>query len=107
MTKRDEFVEKMKRRLDEWNAEINRLDEKVHEVKADLKEKYESQIEELRQKGDEIEKKLEKSRAAGEDALEKLKSDADRTWTALKDSVNTFKSHFEKDSEKQSDDHNR
>ena len=59
MTKRDEFVEKMKRRLDEWNAEINRLDEKVQEVKADLKEKYASQIEELRKKGDEIEKKLE------------------------------------------------
>ena len=106
MTKRDEFVEKMKRRLDEWNAEINNLDEKVREVKADLKDKYKSQIEELRTKGDEIEEKLEKSRVAGEDAWEKLKSDADRTWTALKDSINTFKSHFEKETEQKSDDHN-
>ncbi len=100
MTKRDDFIEKMKRRLDEWNAEISELDEKLHKVKADLKEKYAFQIEELRKKGDEIEKKLEKSRSVGEDAWEKLKSDADRTWRALKDSINTFKSHFEKDSEK-------
>ena len=100
MSKRDEFVEKMKRRLDEWNTEIDGLDENVQKVKADLKEKYTAQIGELRKKGDEVEKKLEKTTAAGEDAWEKMKSEADRTWKALKDSVNTFKSHFDKDSDK-------
>lgn len=98
MSKRDEFVEKMKNRLDKWNAEIDNLDENVQKVKAELKEKYQAQIIELRKKSEKSEQKLEKIRTAGEGAWENLRGEADRGWNALKDSVNTFKSHFEKDS---------
>ena len=62
MSKRDEFVEKMKGRLDEWNTEIDGLDEKVQKVKADLKEKYTAQIGELRKKGTRSRKNLKKQR---------------------------------------------
>jgi hypothetical protein len=100
MSKRDEFVEKMKRQLDDWNAEIDNMDEKIAKVKTDLKAKYEKQVEEIRKKRAEGAKKLEELQSAGEEAWERVKDETEHSWAALKDAVNTFKSHYKKDTEK-------
>ena len=97
MSKRDEVVNKMKRQLDDWKVEIDRLEDAVKKVKSDLKAKYEGQIRELREKRNEGEKKLEELRASGEDAWERLRKETDHARTAIKDAVNTFKSHYKKD----------
>jgi predicted nucleic acid-binding Zn-ribbon protein len=103
MSKRDDVVNKMKRQLDEWKVEIDRLEDTVKKVKSDLKAKYEGQIRELRQKRNDGEKKLEELRASGEDAWERVRKETEHAWTAIKDSVNTFKSHYKKDTAKKDD----
>ena len=75
-------------------AEIDALEAKAHEVHEDAKEKYAEQLSALRVKRDEGAKKLEEMKAASESAWEQVKVEADKAWVALKDSVQTFQSHY-------------
>ena len=103
MSKKDDVVNKMKRQLDDWKAEIDRLEDTVKKVKSDLKAKYEGQIRELREKRNEGEKKLEELRASGEDAWDRVRKETEHAWAAIKDAVNTFKSHYKKDTTQKDD----
>jgi predicted nucleic acid-binding Zn-ribbon protein len=99
MSGRDEYVEKMKQQLDEWNAELDNLEAKVQDVGEDLKAKYEVKIKEVREKRAKGEEKLREIIDSGEDAWEGLKGEAERAWTAFKDGVKTVRSHYQKESE--------
>ncbi|MBK1717372.1 hypothetical protein [Thiocystis violacea] len=94
MLTKDEYIAEMKTRLDAWSAEIDKLQEKAHEVKEDAKVKYEEQLVALREKRAEGEKKLDEMQAATESNWEQLKVETEHVWEAFKDSFNTFKSHF-------------
>ena len=94
MSKRDEYVAKMKQLLDEQNAEIDKLEVKARQAKADSKAKYHEQVSALRLKYQEGQKKLEAIKAAAEDSWENLKGETEHVWEAFKDAVSQFKSHF-------------
>ena len=94
MSKRDEYVAKMKQQLDEWNAEIGELEAKAQGIQGDAREEYEEQINNLREKSKAVQDKLEDIKGAGEDAWEGLVADAERVWDALKHSLNYFKSQL-------------
>jgi hypothetical protein len=94
MLTKAEFIAEMKTRLDAWNIEIDALQEKAHEVKEDVKVKYEEQLVALPATRAEGEKKLEEMQAATESNWEQLKAETERAWDASKDSFNTFKSHY-------------
>ena len=44
MSKKDEYVAKMKKQLDDWSTDIDELQVKASLAKAELKVKYEEQI---------------------------------------------------------------
>ena len=94
MSKRDEYVATMKQQLDELNAEITKLEAKTQEVKGDAREKYDKQVDNLRQESQAIQDKLEEIKAAGEDGWETLVAEVDNLWNAFKHSVNYFKSQL-------------
>ncbi len=94
MLTRDEYVAKMKQRLDKWNAEMDVLEAKALKVQEDAKEKYQEQLVALRAKRQEGEEKLKAIQSATEDSWEQLKVEAENVWEALKDSANAFKAHF-------------
>ncbi|MBK5966225.1 hypothetical protein CCR95_19585 [Thiocystis minor] len=94
MLTKDEYVAQIKVQLDEWSTEIDKLQERGHEIKEDAKVKYEEQLVALRTKREEGEKKLEEIQAAAENNWEQFKMESDRVWEAFKDSFETFKSHF-------------
>ena len=99
MSKRDEFIRKMKDRLDEWNLEIDGFEAKIRKIKTDMKDKYQTQIDELRKKRREGDRKLEQIRTAGEDTWAHLKAESEHAWIAMKDALEAFKSHYRKDSD--------
>jgi uncharacterized coiled-coil DUF342 family protein len=98
MSKRDEFIAKMKGRLDEWNQEIDKFEEMIAKVKADIKGVYQTQIDEMRRKRREGDRKLEQIRAAGEGTWEQLKTETEHAWIAMKDALAAFKASYRKDS---------
>jgi hypothetical protein len=94
MLTRDEYVAKMKTRLDKWSAEMDVLEAKAHKTQEEAKVKYQEQLVALRAKRLEGEEKLAAIKAATEDSWEELKAETENVWEAFKDSVHAFKLHF-------------
>lgn len=95
-TRRDAYVEKLKLRLDEWNADIDKLAAKAALAEAEAKIKYQNQLDDLRAKRDDVRDKLLAVQQAGEGAWEDLKEGLENSWEILKMSFNTAKSEFAK-----------
>lgn len=91
MSKRDAYIAAMKARLDEWSAELHRLEAKAEKAEANVADRYRRAIAELREKRDDAEAKLDEIRHAGEDAWEDLKDEAEKTWTAVKAALDVFR----------------
>jgi len=94
MKSRDEYVHKMQAKLDEWNAEIDRLALLAEKAAADVRDEYKEQIETLKSRQEAARKKMEALQHAGETAWDDLKSGAEMAWTALGEAVDSARSRF-------------
>jgi hypothetical protein len=68
MSKRDDYIEKMKLQLDEVNAKMGELEAKAKEAKADARAKYADEMAKLREQSQLALTKLDELKAAGEDS---------------------------------------
>ena len=93
---RDAYVQKLKAKLDEWNAEIDMLAAKADQAEADAKIEYYRRLEDLRAKRSELEGKIAELQQAGEGAWEDLKEGLENSWEILKTSFSRAKSEFER-----------
>ncbi|MFO7459256.1 MAG: hypothetical protein R6X07_01420 [Desulfatiglandales bacterium] len=93
--KRDAYVQKLKAKMAEWNAEIDKLHAKADLAKAEAKIEYHEQIEDLRAKRKEVEDKIAELQQAGEGAWEDLKQGLENSWEILKATYAKAKSRFE------------
>lgn len=93
-SRREQFIESLKGRLDDLNSEMDKLEKKAQEASGEAEKKYEAQLEEVRAKREEMKNKLSELRAAGEAQFEKLKLEAEHAWKAFENSVQYFRSHF-------------
>lgn len=94
MSKRDEYVARMKQQLDELNAQMDALDAKAKEAKGEVQARYKSEMEKLRKQYDAALSKLDEIKAAGEDSWEKMVAEMDNLRDAFKHSYNYFKSQI-------------
>ncbi|NDY95917.1 hypothetical protein [Wenzhouxiangella limi] len=93
-SKRDQFIETLKSRLDDLNSEMDKLEKKADEASGKAEERYEEQLADMREKRAEMEDKLKELRAASEAQFDKLKLEAEHAWKAFQNSVEYFRSHF-------------
>ena len=91
MSKRDQFIARMKSQLEEGKAELHKLESKVGNAQGGVREKFWQTIEELREKRVAAESKLEEIERAGEEVWEDLKDEAERTRTAFKAGLDVFR----------------
>ncbi|MCE8035951.1 MAG: hypothetical protein LPK20_06930 [Halomonas sp.] len=84
MNRRDEFIERMKAQLDEWNAEIEALAERARQASAEAQVRYQDDIERLRRRRDETWRRLEELQYASEAAWDTLQQGLDDAWELLR-----------------------
>jgi len=94
MAKRDEYVEKMKQQLDEWNDEIDRLEANLAEAGGETKKRLEPYMAKARESREQLVTKLGELKQAGEATFESSKDEVEHVWKAFKQSVNYFKSQL-------------
>jgi prefoldin subunit 5 len=94
--KRDAYVQKLKAKMDEWNAEIDKLAAKADQADVETKIMYHKQLEHLRAKRKDLEDKIAEVQQAGESAWEDLKQGLENSWEILKTSFRKSKSEFER-----------
>ncbi len=96
MTTRNEYVEQLKSKLDEWNHEITHWEEKARAKKNDLTINYEMTLDDLRKKRDDANVKLKELQASSENAWQDLKAGADSAWAAMREAFDKARTHFQK-----------
>ncbi len=94
MSKRDEFVAKLKSQLDELNADIGQWEARAREVEGTAREKLDLLMTDLQSQARITQAKLEEVRAAGEDSWEALSAKVEKLRDAFVHSFNYFKSQL-------------
>ena len=94
MTKRDEYVAKMKSQLDDMNAQLDKLAAKSQSAKKEMQAKYNQEMADLRAQSGRANAMLDDMKNAGENAWENMVAEIDKVGDALKHSYNYFKSQF-------------
>ncbi|MCF8129712.1 MAG: hypothetical protein K9N10_14480 [Deltaproteobacteria bacterium] len=93
---RDADLEKLKTQLDEWNAELNRLEAEIQKAKADERDRYEIRIKGLREKEEAVKETLGHIFGERDEAWDDLKEGVGSAWSSLKSSLKEAKTEFEK-----------
>ena len=91
---REAYVKKMKAKLDEWNAEIDKLEAKARQNEADVQQQVAEQVETLKKKRKSTEKDLDRLRQAGESAWEDLKAGVENAANSMGDAIRSAQSQF-------------
>lgn len=88
---RDTYLKKLRARLDEWNADLDRLEAKAREAKQDVRSQYENEVEALRGRIDEAQSRFDEIQSAGEDTWKSLKDGAEDFWNRINEAMEDAK----------------
>ena len=94
--KRDAYMQELKVKMDEWRAEIDKIETIAEQAKADSRMRFQKQLEELRKKHKEVEDKIAELRHANEGGWDDLRQGLENSWEILKTSFTEAKSEFER-----------
>lgn len=94
MTKRDEYIQKMKSQLDELNARMDEVAAKAKDAKEEARAKYKEEVAGLRHQSKVATAKLEDLKAAGADRWESMMEEMDKIRDAFVHSFRYFKSQI-------------
>ncbi len=93
---REAYTQKLKAKIDEWNAELDRLAAKADQADGEIKVRYYKQMEELRKKRNDVEQKVQELKDSTESVWDDMKQGVENSWATWKESFTRAKSEFEK-----------
>ena len=88
------YRQKLEARLEQWRAEIDKLQAKAEEASVDARKDYEKQVEELREQQHETRGRLEELKGASGEAWEDLKEGFEKALDNLGDAVKSARERF-------------
>ena len=94
MSKRHEYLEKLKAQLEEWEYDINRLEARLDDAQGEAKVKLDKTLKDLKTKQKDVQGKLKKIEEAAEDAWHDVKDGLELAWDSLKLGFLAAKSEF-------------
>lgn len=96
MNDKEAYTQKMQAKLDEWEADLDKMKAKMSGASADAKIKLNEQINNLNSQQAQMKQELKKLEKAGDEAWEDLRNGFEASWdklsSAFKDAANKFKS---------------
>ena len=94
MTKRDEYVTKLKGQLDRWNAEMAKWEAQAKVSQADAKKRFEEQLVLLREQREKALYNLKLLEGASNAAWADFSRGADEAWDRMRGAVDKARTHF-------------
>ena len=94
MSDKSAYRQKLEARLDQWRAEIDKLQSKAEEAGADARIEYEDQLKRLQTRQDEARQKLKGLDDTSDDAWKDLKSGIEKAWDDLGSAVKNARKRF-------------
>ena len=96
MINRDEYVTKLKAQLDRWNADVTRWEAQARDAQADMKKRYEKDLENLRAQREKALYQLKLLEGASTQAWTQITRGADEAWDRMRTAFDEARTHFEK-----------
>ena len=96
MMNRDEYVQKLKTQLDQWNAEAAKWEAKAKGTQAHMKAEYDRQLANVHSRRDEALYQMKLLQNASADAWTDMMRGADEAWKNMHEAFSKARSHFEK-----------
>lgn len=96
MSKRDEYVAKMKVQLDRWNADVTKWEARAREAQAAARPEFEKQLAAFRKQRDVAMQQMHKVQAAAGEAWVELVHGTDEAWARMREAFEKASSHFQK-----------
>jgi lipid II:glycine glycyltransferase (peptidoglycan interpeptide bridge formation enzyme) len=94
MINRDEYVQKLKSQIDQWNAEAAHWEEKSRQAQSGMKAEYERQLEQFRAKSEEATAELRRLQAASTDAFSEMMRGADAAVRGMQEAFERASKSF-------------
>ncbi|TMH44168.1 MAG: aminoacyltransferase [Betaproteobacteria bacterium] len=94
VTKREEYIAKLKTQLDQWNAEMAKWESQAAQAQASMRAEYENQLAAIRRHQDQAREQLRKVQAASGDAWMELSRGADEVWAAMRKAFEKASAQF-------------
>jgi uncharacterized protein YukE len=94
MSRRHDYVEKIKQQLDEMNAKIDEIQAKKSQAEGRAKEEYQEHLATFRERAEVTRAKLREIRESPEGSWEELKAEMEKIREALVHSYRYFKSQL-------------
>jgi len=96
MMTRDEYVERMKKQLDDWNTKLAEWEIEVQKAQAGAKAQYEAQIKSLEKQRDEAMRRLNETRDASQAAWMEVSKGMESAWKTMQSSFENAWSEFQR-----------
>lgn len=96
MTTRNEMVDRLKTKLDEWNADLAQWEAKARTARTDLRIEYEMRLEDLRRHREEAAERLARLQGAAGEAWQDLAAGAEDAWQRMQEAFDKARAHFQK-----------
>jgi hypothetical protein len=96
MMNREEYVQKLKTQLDQWNAEAGKWEQKAEQAQSHVKAEYEKQLAAVHSRRDEALYQLKLMQNPSQDAWQDMMKGADAAWKNMQDAFDKARSHFDK-----------
>ena len=96
MMTRDEYVQKLKAQIDQWNAEAARWEAKAGEAQASMRAEYERQVAQFNARRDDALAELRRIQGASVDAWSEMMRGADAALKSMQEAFERARRSFEK-----------
>ncbi len=93
---REEYVQKLKSQIDQWNAQAGHWEAQMNEAQGRMREEYARQLDQVKTRREEMLYQLRLLQNASAGAWEDLARGADQAWKGMQEAFDHARSHFEK-----------
>jgi hypothetical protein len=94
MSNRDEYVEKMKAQLDQWNADIAKWESKAQAAQAEARAEYDKRLEAVRQQREQAMYQMKLLQGAAGEAWIEMMRGTDEAWARMREAFDKASAHF-------------
>jgi HPt (histidine-containing phosphotransfer) domain-containing protein len=94
MSSRDDYLDEFKTKLDEWNAEIHKLESNARQAQAEAKVEYDKQLEALRVMRDDAQTKFSEMQNTSAEAWDVMVQGTEKAWQAWSNAFENARSMF-------------
>lgn len=92
---RNDFVEKLKSSIDDWNAQIAEVQAQAEKAQSEARAKYHQQLEDLKKQRNEAQARLKEAQDASDKAWQDMQKGYMEAWdaiaTSFKDAIGRFR----------------